>query len=84
VALALGLVAAGVGPSCPPSAPPYPAGDIRKSEQARFNVTTMQAEDEIAAIGAACPRTAGHRSDHHQQPRRRADETISRGRACCR
>ena len=58
VALALGLVAAGVRSKLPVFLGAYPitpASDIlhELSKHKRFNVTTMQAEDEIAAIGAA-------------------------------
>jgi 2-oxoglutarate ferredoxin oxidoreductase subunit alpha len=58
VALALGLVAAGVRSKLPVFLGAYPitpASDIlhELSKYKRFNVTTMQAEDEIAAIGAA-------------------------------
>ena len=58
VALALGLVAAGVRAKLPVFLGAYPitpASDIlhELSKHKRFNVTTMQAEDEIAAIGAA-------------------------------
>ena len=58
VALALGLVAAGVRSRLPVFLGAYPitpASDIlhELSKHKRFNVTTMQAEDEIAAVGAA-------------------------------
>ncbi|MFB9237135.1 2-oxoacid:acceptor oxidoreductase subunit alpha [Plantactinospora siamensis] len=57
-ALALGLVAAGVRSGLPlflGAYPITPASDIlhELSKHKRFGVTTMQAEDEIAAIGAA-------------------------------
>jgi 2-oxoglutarate ferredoxin oxidoreductase subunit alpha len=57
-ALALGLVAAGVRAQLPVFLGAYPitpASDIlhELSRHKRFGVTTMQAEDEIAAIGAA-------------------------------
>ncbi|QOC93827.1 2-oxoacid:acceptor oxidoreductase subunit alpha [Micromonospora craniellae] len=57
-ALSLGLVAAGVRSGLPVFLGAYPitpASDIlhELSKHKRFNVTTMQAEDEIAAIGAA-------------------------------
>ena len=57
-ALALGLVAAGVRSGLPVFLGAYPitpASDIlhEMSKHKRFNVTTMQAEDEIAAVGAA-------------------------------
>ncbi len=57
-ALALGLVAAGVRSELPVFLGAYPitpASDIlhELSKHKRFGVTTMQAEDEIAAIGAA-------------------------------
>ena len=57
-ALALGLVAAGVKSKLPVFLGAYPitpASDIlhELSKHKRFNVTTMQAEDEIAAVGAA-------------------------------
>jgi 2-oxoglutarate ferredoxin oxidoreductase subunit alpha len=57
-ALALGLVAAGVRAKLPVFLGAYPitpASDIlhELSKHKRFGVTTMQAEDEIAAIGAA-------------------------------
>jgi 2-oxoglutarate ferredoxin oxidoreductase subunit alpha len=57
-ALALGLVAAGVRSRLPVFLGAYPitpASDIlhELSKHKRFNVTTMQAEDEIAAVGAA-------------------------------
>ncbi|MEV6843352.1 2-oxoacid:acceptor oxidoreductase subunit alpha [Actinoplanes sp. NPDC051411] len=57
-ALALGLVAAGVRAKLPiflGAYPITPASDIlhELSKHKRFGVTTMQAEDEIAAIGAA-------------------------------
>jgi len=58
VALALGLVAAGVRSRLPVFLGAYPitpASDIlhELSKHKRFGVTTMQAEDEIAAVGAA-------------------------------
>ena len=58
VALALGLVAAAVRSRLPVFLGAYPitpASDIlhELSKHKRFNVTTMQAEDEIAAVGAA-------------------------------
>src|SRR4029453_6154786 len=58
VALALGLVAGGVRSKLPVFLGAYPitpASDIlhELSKHKRFNVTTMQAEDEIAAVGAA-------------------------------
>jgi 2-oxoglutarate/2-oxoacid ferredoxin oxidoreductase subunit alpha len=58
VALALGLVAAGVRSRLPVFLGAYPitpASDIlhELSRHKRFGVTTMQAEDEIAAVGAA-------------------------------
>ena len=58
MALALGLVAAGVRSKLPVFLGAYPitpASDIlhELSKHKKFNVTTMQAEDEIAAIGAA-------------------------------
>jgi 2-oxoglutarate ferredoxin oxidoreductase subunit alpha len=58
VALALGLVAAGVRAKLPiflGAYPITPASDIlhELSKHKKFNVTTMQAEDEIAAVGAA-------------------------------
>jgi 2-oxoglutarate ferredoxin oxidoreductase subunit alpha len=58
VALALGIVAAGVRSKLPVFLGAYPitpASDVlhELSKYKRFNVTTMQAEDEIAAIGAA-------------------------------
>lgn len=58
VALALGLVAAGLRSRLPVFLGAYPitpASDIlhELSKYKRFNVTTMQAEDEIAAVGAA-------------------------------
>ncbi len=58
MALALGLVAAGVRAKLPiflGAYPITPASDIlhELSKYKRFNVTTMQAEDEIAAAGAA-------------------------------
>jgi 2-oxoglutarate ferredoxin oxidoreductase subunit alpha len=58
VALALGLVAAGVRSKLPVFLGAYPitpASDVlhELSKHKRFNVTTMQAEDEIAAVGAA-------------------------------
>ncbi|WP_305784933.1 2-oxoacid:acceptor oxidoreductase subunit alpha [Symbioplanes lichenis] len=57
-ALALGLVAAGVRSGLPVFLGAYPitpASDIlhELSKHKRFGVTTMQAEDEIAAVGAA-------------------------------
>jgi len=57
-ALALGLVAAGVRAKLPVFLGAYPitpASDIlhELARHKRFNVTTFQAEDEIAAIGAA-------------------------------
>jgi len=57
-ALALGLVAAGVRAKLPVFLGAYPitpASDIlhELSKHKRFGVTTFQAEDEIAAIGAA-------------------------------
>src|ERR1700754_731910 len=57
-ALALGLVAAGVRSKLPVFLGAYPitpASDIlhELSKHKRFGVTTMQAEDEIAAAGAA-------------------------------
>ncbi len=57
-ALALGFVAAGVRSKLPVFLGAYPitpASDIlhELSKHKRFNVTTMQAEDEIAAVGAA-------------------------------
>jgi 2-oxoglutarate ferredoxin oxidoreductase subunit alpha len=57
-ALALGLVAAGVRADLPVFLGAYPitpASDVlhELSKHKRFGVTTMQAEDEIAAIGAA-------------------------------
>ncbi|MEU4237741.1 2-oxoacid:acceptor oxidoreductase family protein, partial [Actinoplanes sp. NPDC026619] len=57
-ALALGLVAAGVRSKLPVFLGAYPitpASDIlhELSKHKRFGITTMQAEDEIAAIGAA-------------------------------
>ncbi|MFI7541242.1 2-oxoacid:acceptor oxidoreductase subunit alpha [Actinoplanes sp. NPDC049599] len=57
-ALALGLVAAGVRAKLPVFLGAYPitpASDIlhELSKHKRFGITTMQAEDEIAAIGAA-------------------------------
>jgi len=57
-ALSLGLVAAGVRSGLPVFLGAYPitpASDIlhEMSKHKRFGVTTMQAEDEIAAIGAA-------------------------------
>ena len=56
-ALALGLVAAGVRAKLPVFLGAYPitpASDIlhELSKHKRFGITTMQAEDEIAAIGA--------------------------------
>jgi 2-oxoacid:acceptor oxidoreductase, alpha subunit len=58
MALALGLVAAGVRSKLPVFLGAYPitpASDIlhELSKHKKFNVTTMQAEDEIAAVGAA-------------------------------
>ncbi|MEV4495539.1 2-oxoacid:acceptor oxidoreductase subunit alpha [Micromonospora arborensis] len=57
-ALSLGLVAAGVRSGLPVFLGAYPitpASDIlhELSKHKRFGVTTMQAEDEIAAVGAA-------------------------------
>src|SRR5206468_2795107 len=57
-ALALGLVAAGVRSELPVFLGAYPitpASDIlhELSKHKKFGVTTMQAEDEIAAVGAA-------------------------------
>jgi 2-oxoglutarate ferredoxin oxidoreductase subunit alpha len=57
-ALALGIVAAGVKSRLPVFLGAYPitpASDIlhELSKHKRFGITTMQAEDEIAAIGAA-------------------------------
>ncbi|MBO4207973.1 2-oxoacid:acceptor oxidoreductase subunit alpha [Micromonospora echinofusca] len=57
-ALSLGLVAAGVRAQLPVFLGAYPitpASDIlhELSKHKRFGITTMQAEDEIAAIGAA-------------------------------
>ncbi|MFF5295690.1 2-oxoacid:acceptor oxidoreductase subunit alpha [Paractinoplanes globisporus] len=57
-ALALGLVAAGVRSKLPVFLGAYPitpASDIlhELSKHKKFGITTMQAEDEIAAIGAA-------------------------------
>jgi 2-oxoglutarate ferredoxin oxidoreductase subunit alpha len=57
-ALALGIVAAGVRAKLPVFLGAYPitpASDVlhELSKHKRFGVTTMQAEDEIAAIGAA-------------------------------
>jgi 2-oxoglutarate ferredoxin oxidoreductase subunit alpha len=57
-ALALGIVAAGVKSKLPiflGAYPITPASDIlhELSKHKRFGITTMQAEDEIAAIGAA-------------------------------
>ncbi|GAA2654427.1 2-oxoacid:acceptor oxidoreductase subunit alpha [Paractinoplanes durhamensis] len=57
-ALALGLVAAGVRAKLPVFLGAYPitpASDIlhELSKHKRFGITTVQAEDEIAAIGAA-------------------------------
>jgi len=57
-ALSLGLVAAGVRAKLPVFLGAYPitpASDIlhELSKHKRFGVTTMQAEDEIAAVGAA-------------------------------
>src|SRR4029078_10403614 len=56
-ALAFGLVAAGVRSKLPVFLGAYPitpASDIlhELSKHKKFNVTTMQAEDEIAAVGA--------------------------------
>ncbi|HEX6870051.1 MAG TPA: 2-oxoacid:acceptor oxidoreductase subunit alpha [Micromonosporaceae bacterium] len=58
VALALGLIAAGVRSKLPVFLGAYPitpASDIlhELSKYKKFGVTTMQAEDEIAAVGAA-------------------------------
>src|ERR1700710_3251536 len=58
LALAYGLVAAGQRsglPVCLGAYPITPASDIlhELSKHKRFGVTTMQAEDEIAAVGAA-------------------------------
>ncbi|MEP6817394.1 MAG: 2-oxoacid:acceptor oxidoreductase subunit alpha [Marmoricola sp.] len=58
LALAYGLIAAGVQSGLPiflGSYPITPASDIlhELSKHKRFNVTTFQAEDEIAGIGAA-------------------------------
>jgi 2-oxoglutarate ferredoxin oxidoreductase subunit alpha len=58
MALALGLVAAGVRSKLPVFLGAYPitpASDIlhELAKHKRFNITTMQAEDEIAAVGAA-------------------------------
>jgi 2-oxoglutarate ferredoxin oxidoreductase subunit alpha len=58
VALALGIVAAGVRAQLPVFLGAYPitpASDIlhELSKHKKFGVTTVQAEDEIAAIGAA-------------------------------
>jgi len=58
LALAYGLIAAGVRSGLPiflGSYPITPASDIlhELSKHKRFNVTTFQAEDEIAGIGAA-------------------------------
>jgi 2-oxoglutarate ferredoxin oxidoreductase subunit alpha len=58
IALALGIVAAGVRSKLPVFLGAYPitpASDIlhELSKYKRFNITTMQAEDEIAAVGAA-------------------------------
>ncbi len=58
MALALGLVAAGVRSRLPVFLGAYPitpASDIlhELSKHKKFDVTTMQAEDEIAAVGAA-------------------------------
>ena len=57
-ALALGLIAAGVRSRLPVFLGAYPitpASDVlhELSKHKRFGITTMQAEDEIAAIGAA-------------------------------
>nr|WP_199510440.1 2-oxoacid:acceptor oxidoreductase subunit alpha [Nucisporomicrobium flavum] len=57
-ALALGLVAAGVRAKLPVFLGAYPitpASDIlhELSKHKKFGITTMQAEDEIAAVGAA-------------------------------
>jgi len=57
-ALALGIVAAGVRSGLPVFLGAYPitpASDIlhELSKHKRFGITTMQAEDEIAAVGAA-------------------------------
>jgi 2-oxoglutarate/2-oxoacid ferredoxin oxidoreductase subunit alpha len=57
-ALALGIIAAGVRSKLPiflGAYPITPASDIlhELSKHKRFGITTMQAEDEIAAIGAA-------------------------------
>lgn len=57
-ALALGVVAAGVRSGLPVFVGAYPitpASDVlhELSKHKRFGVTTMQAEDEIAAVGAA-------------------------------
>jgi 2-oxoglutarate/2-oxoacid ferredoxin oxidoreductase subunit alpha len=57
-ALALGLVAAGVRSGLPVFLGAYPitpASDIlhELSKHKKFGITTMQAEDEIAAVGAA-------------------------------
>jgi 2-oxoglutarate/2-oxoacid ferredoxin oxidoreductase subunit alpha len=57
-ALALGLVAAGVRSGLPiflGAYPITPASDVlhELSKHKKFGITTMQAEDEIAAIGAA-------------------------------
>ncbi|BCB85424.1 2-oxoacid:acceptor oxidoreductase subunit alpha [Phytohabitans suffuscus] len=57
-ALALGIIAAGVRSKLPVFLGAYPitpASDIlhELSKHKRFGITTMQAEDEIAAIGAA-------------------------------
>ncbi|HEX5543217.1 MAG TPA: 2-oxoacid:acceptor oxidoreductase subunit alpha [Micromonospora sp.] len=57
-ALSLGLVAAGVRSKLPiflGAYPITPASDIlhELSKHKRFGITTMQAEDEIAAVGAA-------------------------------
>jgi 2-oxoglutarate ferredoxin oxidoreductase subunit alpha len=57
-ALALGIVAAGVRSNLPVFLGAYPitpASDVlhELSKHKKFNVTTMQAEDEIAAVGAA-------------------------------
>ena len=56
--------------------PITPASDIlhELSKHKRFDVTTMQAEDEIAAVGAALGRRVRRRArrHHHQRPGRRA------------
>ena len=79
VALALGLVAAGVRSKLPVFLGAYPitpASDIlhELSKHKRFNVTTMQAEDEIAAVGAALGASLRRRArrHHHQRAGRRA------------